>query len=429
MSVRRTTVHGCHLSSLLMGDNDSDERYDTLLAATALLYANGQSTQMTRTAAERLNHGLAVDAVVVPTWSTLTLTAAGSRSTVLTAAVSPTAINMRRVASMMAVVDRAQDGPLELADVVDGVAEAEAQPVSGTAAFVLACATGASALSVIYGTTDPLAILLVALAAAVGGLLRRWSGAAGAGPLVQAFVAALIAGAVGAAATHGHLGASAAVVAVCPAMVLVPGPHILNGALDLLDLRVTLGLARLTYGLLVLTAISGGLILGLHAGGQTLAVTAPSSTAPFIVDVLAAGAAAASYPVYFSMPWRMIGWPVAAGMLAHAVHWFALYAGANPAFAAFVSCLLVGVLLVPISHRMRIPFAGIGFASVVALVPGVLVFRTLAGFVEFAGHPSAQLLTSSAADLIVATVIVTGMALGLALPMHVHADRLARRAR
>ena len=137
--------------------------------------------------------------------------------------------------------------------------------------------------------------------------------------------------------------------------------------------------------------------------------------------------AAASYPVYFSMPWRMIGWPVAAGMLAHAAHWLALHAGANLAIAAFVSCLLVGALLVPVSHRMRIPFAGIGFASVVALVPGVLVFRTLAGFVEFAGHPSAQLLTSASADLMVATVIIVGMALGLALPMHLRADRLFRR--
>jgi uncharacterized membrane protein YjjB (DUF3815 family) len=245
---------------------------------------------------------------------------------------------------------------------------------------------------------------------------------------VQALVAATLAGALGAAATHLDLGASVAVVAICPAMVLVPGPHILNGALDLLDLRVTLGLARLAYGLLVLTAIGGGLILGLHLGGQTLAVTAPSSSAPFIVDVLAAGVAAASYPVYFSMPWRMIGWPIAAGMLAHAAHWYALHLGASLAIAAFVACLLVGALLVPISHRMRIPFAGIGFAAVVALVPGVFVFRTLAGFVEFAGHPSAQLLSSSAADLIVGTIIVAGMALGLALPMHVYASRLARRS-
>jgi uncharacterized membrane protein YjjB (DUF3815 family) len=327
----------------------------------------------------------------------------------------------------MAVVDKAQDGPLELEHVVAGIADAQAQSGTGTAAFVVACATGASALSVIYGATQPLAVLLVALSAAAGGLLRRGSGAVGAGPLVQAFVAAVIAGAVGAAATHLHLGASAAVVAICPAMVLVPGPHILNGALDLLDLRVTLGLARLAYGLLVLMAIAGGLILGLQTGGQMLAVTAPSSSAPFIVDVLAAGVAAASYGVYFSMSWRMIGWPVAAGMLAHAAHWYAIELGASLAIAAFVSCLLVGVLLVPVSHYMRIPFAGIGFASVVALVPGVFVFRTLAGFVEFAGHPSPQLFSSAAADMIVATVIVTGMALGLALPMHVYASRLARR--
>jgi uncharacterized membrane protein YjjP (DUF1212 family) len=410
-----------------MTPSDQATRYDTLLAAAALLYGNGQSTQMTQTAVERLNRGLGLDAVVVPTWSTMTLTAVGSRNTVLTAAVSPTVINMRRVAHMMSVVDAAQDGPLELERVANGVAEAKAKKFSGTVPFTLACATGAAALSVIYGATHPLAILLAALAAAGGGLVRRWLGATDAGPLVQTFVAATLAGAVGAAAIHLQLGTSAAVVAICPAMVLVPGPHILNGVLDLLDLRVTLGLARLAFGFLLLTSIGGGLILGLYAGGQTLAVTAPSSPVPFVVDVLAAGMAAASYPVYFSMPWRMIGWPVVAGMLAHAVHWYALHLGATLAFAAFVACLLVGALMVPISHHMRIPFAGIGFAAVVALVPGVFVFRTLSGFVEFSSHPSAQLLSDASANLIGAMVTITGMGLGLALPMNIYADLLARR--
>jgi uncharacterized membrane protein YjjB (DUF3815 family) len=328
---------------------------------------------------------------------------------------------------MMAVVDAAQDGPLELERVVAGVAAAEAQSSSGTIAFTIACATGATALSVIYGATHPLAILLVALAAAAGGLLRRWLGAISAGPLVQVFAAALVAGAVGAAAAHLDLGASTGVVAICPAMVMVPGPHILNGALDLLDLRITLGLARLAFGLLILTAIAGGLILGLRLGGQTLPVTAPSSAAPLLIDVLAAGVAAASYPIYFSMRWQLIGWPVAVGMLAHAAHWYALAAGANLALAAFVACLLVGVALVPVAHRKRIPFAGIGFAAVVALVPGVFVFRTLAGFVDFVAHPSAQLLSGAAADLIGATIVVSGMALGLAIPMHLYAAVAARR--
>ena len=124
--------------------------------------------------------------------------------------------------------------------------------------------------------------------------------------------------------------------------------------------------------------------------------------------------AAASYPVYFSMPWRMIGWPVAVGMVAHGVHWYGLEWGAGPAVSAFASCLLVGAILVPVSHRMRIPFAGIGFAAVVALVPGVYVFRTLAGFIEFAGAPTAQLLAAAAGDLIGASVIITGLSSDIA---------------
>jgi uncharacterized membrane protein YjjB (DUF3815 family) len=245
--------------------------------------------------------------------------------------------------------------------------------------------------------------------------------------LVQVFGAAVIAGAIGAVATHLDLGSSTALVAVCQAMVLVPGPHLLNGALDLLDLRVSLGVARLGYGALLLAAISGGLVLGLSLGGQTLAVSAPAGAAPLYLDVLAAGIAAASYPVYFSMPWRMIGWPIGVGALAHAVHWYLLHAGASLALAAFVSCLLVGVILVPVAHYMRIPFAGIGFASVVALVPGVYVFRTLSGFALFSSHPSAALLSATTSDLIVASITVSGMAIGLALPMHVFGRALSWR--
>jgi len=307
------------------------------------------------------------------------------------------------------------------------VAHAESEVGSGTAVFALACATGAAALAVIFGATHPLVVLLAAVGAAAGGLLRRWLGIAGAGPLVQLFAAALLGGVLGAVATHLHLGGSTALVAICQAMVLVPGAHILNGALDLLDLRVTLGLARLGFAALLLTAISGGLMVGLALGGQTLAVTAPSSSAPFYVDVIAAGVAAASYPVYFSMPWRMIGWPVVVGMSAHAVHWWALERGVSLAVAASLSCLLVGSILVPVAHYMRIPFAAVGFASVVALVPGLFVFRTLSGLAQFADAPSPALLSAAASNLIVASITVTGMALGLALPMHVFTGVWRRR--
>jgi hypothetical protein len=73
------------------------------------------------------------------------------------------------------------------------------------------------------------------------------------------------------------------------------------------------------------------------------------------------------------------------------------------------------------------PYAGIVFASVVALVPGVYVFRTLSGFAQFGSDPSPALLSATASDLSVASIRVVGMAVGLALPMHFFTNALSWR--
>lgn len=407
------------------GDRD-DDAIDIVLDAATLLYSNGQSTVMTLTAVERLNRGLGTTSTLVPAWASLLIV--GPRNTIRVAAVSPTAISMRRVAATMACVDRAQDGPLDPAVVRRELAAAHQESVSNFLIFAAACATGAGALAVIFGAHHPVTVLVAALSAALGGLARRGLGRFGFGILTQGFAAALIAGLIGVVAARLSIEDALSLVVLCPAMVLVPGPHILNGALDLLALRITVGIARLSYAALVLSAIAAGLILGLAADGRSLSVAQTGASVPLYVDVLAAGVAAGSYPVFFSMPYRMIGWPVAVGMLGHATHWWALTVWhTDIATAALISCLITGALLIPISHSLRIPFAAIGFASVVALVPGVYVFRMLAGVVQFAIAPTAELLTSLASDGAVAALIITGMATGLAVPMHVYAVLTDRR--
>ncbi len=399
---------------------DGADAIDIVLDAAALLHANGQSTGMTLTAVDRLNRGLNTRTTLIPAWASLQLV--GPEKTMRVAAISPTGVSMRRVAAAMKVVDRAQDGPLDRDDVRRELSAAHRESASNAFIFSGACATGAGALAVIFGAHDPITVLVIAVSAALGGLARRGLGRLGAGILTQAFTAALIAGLIGAAAHHLNVGDAVGLVVLCPAMVLVPGPHILNGALDLLSLRVTLGIARLGYGAMILAAIAAGLILGLAAGGLNISVAQSGATVPLYVDVVAAGIAAGSYPVFFSMPYRMIVWPVGMGMLAHAAHWYAVTVGhAAIATAALVSCLIVGVLLVPISHYLRIPFAAIGFASVVALVPGVYVFRMLSGLVQFAQVPTSDLLTSLASDGAVATLVIAAMATGLAVPMHAYA--------
>ena len=72
-------------------------------------------------------------------------------------------------------------------------------------------------------------------------------------------------------------------------MVLVPGPCILNGAIDLARTRIALGIARLAYaGVIVLLICIGGLF-GFRAVGGNLAIAESSPPVPLFIDVIAAG--------------------------------------------------------------------------------------------------------------------------------------------
>jgi hypothetical membrane spanning protein len=210
-------------------------------------------------------------------------------------------------------------------------------------------------------------------------------------------------------------------------MVLVPGPQVLNGAIEIAERRHDMGLARLADAALTILAISAGVVGGLLIGGTGLPLTATTDAIPLWLDVLAAAVLAMCYPVYFSMPIRTFGWAFLAGGLAHAAHWVALtWWHWNAPASSLLACLVAGGLLTPVCRSRHIPFAGAGFAAVVALVPGVYLFRTAAGALSLLSlaHGKAA-LEATASDLTTAVLIVLAMTVGLVVPYRVWA-RLAR---
>jgi len=409
----------------------SEQRSSLVLAFARVLYVNGQATEQTVAAAEQLGRILGLQAKVMPRWGELQLRSDDENGRVISeVAADPTGVDMDRVASAARAIEQLGAGRLAPDAAAEAIAATSGAPPASTWLFALAAGAGAVGLSVIFGVEHPVPAMLIFVSAAAGAILRRGVARVSENVFLQPFCAALVAGVIGALAVRYQLSSSLRLVAVCPCMVLVPGPHVLNGALDLINGRIHLGAARLVYAGLVVVAISTGLLLGLALLGVSLPVDEAGRTVPLWQDVIAAGVAVAAYSVFFSTPLNMLPWPVAVGMLSHALRWVAITVlGFGAAIGTLLACLVVGLILTPVARRRHMPFAAIGFASVVSMLPGVLLFRMTSGLVQIAGgaQPSLELISATIADGVSALISILAMSLGLITPKLV-IDALSERA-
>ena len=252
------------------GGKATDDPEELVLASAELLFVNGQTTERMVDALARLGTALGFRTTVLPRWNELIIHmdgATGSRQ--LISSAKPAGIHMGKVAATMAAIEASCAGQIDAPALAARLAAIAKYPPASLSRFTLFSMAGAVALAVIFGTTHLPSVVLIAISAGAGAVLRRWLAKLSDNLYVQPFCAALLAGAIGAVAIQFQLSSAARLIAVCPCMILVPGPHLLSGMLDLARGRIALGTDRMVYAgtiiLMTAPACSSGLPPGLLA--------------------------------------------------------------------------------------------------------------------------------------------------------------------
>jgi uncharacterized membrane protein YjjP (DUF1212 family) len=234
----------------------------------------------------------------------------------------------------------------------------------------------------------------------------------------QPFAAGLIGAALGGVAIRLGWTATPGLCLIVPALMLVPGPHLINSVHDLLENHMQTGVCRLALGMGILIAAALGVVLGawLTLGLATLS-TAPSGAMRLTLplDVALAGVAACGFATFYNAPWRVVWVSILCGMMGHGLRYLGLdHLGVG--ISTLLACLAIGLMANVASDRLRLPFSAVAFAGAVPMMPGVFMYQSIAGALRLSAAGSAAdpaLAAATVALSFKAVFVVAAMAIGL----------------
>jgi uncharacterized membrane protein YjjP (DUF1212 family) len=284
------------------------------------------------------------------------------------------------------------------------------------AVLLLGCA--AAALAGLLGA-DAGAAAVAGLATALGLAARQELARRQASLLTLPLTAAFLGTVLGGVAVRLEWTQTPGLALIVPSLMLVPGPHLINGLLDLIDNYVPMSLARSGLAIGVLLASALGIVLGIELTLPDPPVGQPGATADglnVVADMVLAGVATCGFAVFYNAAWAHVALAALGGMAGHGLRFLALEAGWRPEAATLLGGLAVGVVSAWLARSKKLPFAVIAFAGAVPMMPGLHIYRALGGALQLArvgatAEPSA--IAGALGNALHAGFVVAALALGL----------------
>jgi uncharacterized membrane protein YjjP (DUF1212 family) len=234
----------------------------------------------------------------------------------------------------------------------------------------------------------------------------------------QPFAAGMIGAALGGLVIRLGWTETAGFCLIVPALMLVPGPHLINGVRDILENYVHTGICRLALAGGILIAAALGVVLGgwLTLGPATLS-TSPSMAIPLTLalDAALAGVAACGFGAVYNAPWRVLWVSILCGVVGHGLRYL-LFDHVNVELATLFACLAIGLIANAAAERLHLPFSTVAFAGAVPMMPGVFIYQSIAGAMRLsaAGMSADPAIAAATLALSFKAVFVVGaIALGL----------------
>lgn len=399
-----------------MSDASLASALDALLRFGALMLRSGEAAFRVREDMVLLAPRLGIERFSMLVTVT-TLTASGWRGgeqLTLVQHVGPLGINAARLGALERLVRDAPAtlAPADLSARLERVEEETPQhPVS-----IVALGVGVASAAFAWLNDGNALEMLAAFVAGLGGQALRSSML---GHRLNQYVVAAVCG-IAAASLYSIASAALTVAGLAPghgigviaaALFLVPGFPLVAALLDLLQDQIPAALARLAYGLLLLTCAAVGLgsvvsIVGFSA--QAAQAQPLDFAATLLLRGLASFLGGVGFAVLYNAPWRTA---LSVGVLALAGNEMRLAlqdTGVGQAPATFVGALCVGLLASLVQRRLRERRIELTVPGIIIMVPGS---AALQAFVLFSRGDSLGGLQAG----VTAVFVVGAMALGLAV--------------